>query len=193
MGHELASRPVENRGLSDAYLRDGYHRAQHDDSWPGCSLGQSCQIEAGPQYDGTAVLSGLKIARDDGYIGEFRWAFGIEDLIFGLGYSGPAVLGLWWMQGMFTPDENGFIWPTGARMGGHAICARGVRIVRLNRTQPPTIDNIDFDKSWIRLRNSWGRGWGKDGDCFITLKSMDTLLRDQGEAALITERFKVVR
>jgi hypothetical protein len=190
IGHELAARPLEIRGLTEKYLRDGYHRAQHLDPWAGCHLGRRCPVEPGPAYEGTAVLAGLKIAREDGHIGEFRWAFGIEDLVMALGRVGPAVLGVWWHRGMFEPDANGFIWPTGGKAGGHAICARGVRLIRIDRRKGFSWDNIDFDKSYVILRNSWGKPWGRNGDCYITLTALSSLLKDAGEAAIITERLR---
>lgn len=175
-------------GLTDQDLRSGYHRAQHLDPWEGCYLGSDCPFAPGPRYDGTAVLAGAKVAKERGFIDEYRWNFGMYDTAIALGFHGPAILGVWWKAGMERPDEAGFIWPTGARRGGHAVCARAVKIVRFDHHQPFTWDNTDLDKSYVTIRNSWGRGWGVDGDCYMTLRALDDLLAEQGESCVFMKR-----
>jgi hypothetical protein len=46
------------------------------------------------------------------------------------------------------------------------------------------LEEIDLDKSYARLHNSWGRGYGVGGDAFITLRGLDTLLQNDGEACV---------
>jgi hypothetical protein len=101
-----------------------------------------------------------------------------------LAYKGPAVLGINWHEGMWHPDADGFIHPTGSVVGGHAILARAVRIVWRNGHGPATMDNVDVQKSYVTLRNSWGRDWGLGGDCRITVLELNALLRDNGEACI---------
>lgn len=168
LGHELAARPAEFRGLDYGYLVNNvYHEAQKIDQWTGGSY-----PGAVPQYDGTSVLAGVKVLHKRGFFKSYRWAFGIDDLVLGLGHNGPAVLGINWYNGMSDPDANGFITPTGGISGGHAILARAVNV----------------KKGYITLRNSWGKSWGKDGDCYITIADMDKLLQERGEAVFLLNR-----
>lgn len=171
IGAELAARPSEITGLTNQYLKEAiYWQAQRDDPWDGGSY-----PGASPFYEGTAVLSGVKVAQGLGYFTSYRWSFSLDELILGIGYSGPAVLGLVWYEGMFKPDENDMIHVTGRVSGGHCICARGV----------------DIAKKRILLRNSWGSDWGINGDCWISFDDMDRLLHEQGEACFFLGRKKV--
>ncbi len=41
------------------------------------------------------------------------------------------------------------------------------------------------------MRNSWGRGWGVDGDCLISIEDLDRLLGEAGEACVPVRRVKL--
>jgi hypothetical protein len=158
--HELIARPTPVQGLTNDYARNVYKEAQKIDEWDG------------EDYEGTSVLAGMKVVKNLGWIDEFRWSFGLQELILGVGYNGPAVMGLNWYSDMFAPDEKGFIHASGSLQGGHCILCRGVSIKYKRFT----------------LHNSWGSDWGKNGDCFISFDDMDKLLKDQGEAAFFVGR-----
>ena len=148
--HELAARPhVVIASESDA--RDIYRAAQKIDEYPG---------EA---YDGTSVLAGAKIIAERYGMAEYRWAFGIEDLIRVLGYRGPCVLGINWYSGMENTDDAGFIRKSGSYLGGHAILARAVKVVFRDHDKAKTFANLNLEASYVTLRNSWGRAWGLEG------------------------------
>lgn len=179
--HELAARPkVIERDAS--FALQIYRRARQLDPWPG------------EDYSGTSVLAGVKAVQEvlnsEGrpLIREYRWAFGIQDVCKVLGYRGPVVLGIAWHYDMYFPKSNHFITPTGEQVGGHAIVANGVRIVKKNTALPATWDNVDLDKSWVRLHNSWGRDYGNGGDAYITVRDLDSLLKNDGEACIPTLR-----
>jgi hypothetical protein len=101
LGHELAARPAEVKGLSyDFLVENVYWEAQKSDPWHGGSY-----PGAVPVYHGTSVLAGVKRIKDLGYIKEYRWAFNIDDVLYGIGHNGPAVLGIPWhddIHGMMT-------------------------------------------------------------------------------------------
>jgi hypothetical protein len=157
LSHELIARPKEHLEIGETDALAFYHRAQQLDQWPG------------EDYDGTSVLAGLKAAKERGLITEYRWAFGLDDLILAVGYKGPAVIGIDWFEDMFDPDPQGYVTPTGDVAGGHAILVNGVSVT----------------KKHFRLRNSWGRSWGYPyGNCFIRWADMGKLLAAGGEAAI---------
>ncbi len=157
--HELAARPVV-RPTSEAEAMAIYRRAQVLDQWPG---------EA---YSGTSVIAGAQAVQERGGLGSYRWAFGLEDLILAVGYTGPAVLGVNWYTGMFNPGPDGYIRVTGSVAGGHAILCRGVSLKT---------------RSFL-LHNSWSRDWGQDGTCRISFDDLGRLLAEDGEACLPIER-----
>jgi len=153
--HEAAAEPVVVKKVTNKVARAIYKRAQQLDNYPG------------EDYEGTSVLGGAKACVEKGWFGSYRWAFGLEDLLLALSYAGPVVLGVNWYEGMDKPS-NGIIRVTGDLRGGHAILANG----------------IDVEKKLIRLHNSWGRNWGRRGECFISFKDLDRLLHEEGEACV---------
>ncbi len=159
--HELAAAPVKVPTDNEVGLRI-YREAQKIDQWPG---------EA---YSGTSVLAGAQVAKALGYIPEYRWAFGAQDVIDTVGTYGTCVLGMNWYQGMFGPDENGFLRPTGRVAGGHALVCLGVNL----------------RGEYVTLHNSWGRDWGVNGRARLAFPDLDRLLREDGDACVPVTRKK---
>lgn len=158
--HEAAAKPCVIAGITDQVAIALYYRAQDLDEWPG------------NDYFGSSVLGAMKAGMEKGWYSEYRWAFSETQLQFAVGYKGPAVLGIDWYPGMMAPDANGLIKATGTFEGGHAILCNGVNI----------------KKRLYRLHNSWGKSWGKDGECFISFDDMAKLLASQGEACIPVKR-----
>lgn len=155
--HEAIARPAKVKNVNSAVAIAVYKRAQQLDDYPG------------ENYSGTSILAGAKACVEREWYASYRWAFGLDDVILALGYKGPVVLGVnWYDEGMGRPDRNGMIRVTGKIDGGHAILATGVHIKR----------------KLIRLHNSWGPGYGINGDCFISFADLDRLLHEEGEACI---------
>lgn len=177
LSHELAARPkVVPTGPDVATAI--YRRAQQLDPWPG------------EDYEGTSVLAGVKAVQEmknqwgNAYIREYRWAFGVDDLILAVGYKGPAVLGVNWYSDMFDTDADGFLRVSGSHVGGHAILCNGFKVVKTNSALPISWDNLDRDKSYFKLHNSWGPDWGVAGVGKVTVNDMNRLLSERGEACI---------
>lgn len=186
--NELQARPAESRfggkDETDRFaVQEIYWPAQKTDPWEGGSY-----PGASPQYDGTSVLAGVKAAQRLGYFEEYRWSFGLEDLVIGIGRHGPAVLGLAWFDTNYEPGPDGFIRPEGNVVGGHAILARAVKIEWKNDRRLD-MDDVDLDRSYVTVRNSWGV-WGHkgSGDAYITLGHLSRWLAQQGEACFMVNR-----
>jgi hypothetical protein len=180
--HELAARPAVVPVDSILEILDGrliYWPAQREDYWPGGSY-----PGAEPQYEGTSVLAGMQVAKRLGFFKEFRWAFSLEDLVLAIGYKGPAVLGVNWYTGMFNTHADGFIKVQGSIGGGHAILAHSVKIVWKAGATTQTWADVDLNRSYIVLWNSWGPEWGTNGTAKISLTHMGRLLAEDGEAAI---------
>ena len=165
--HELVARPKVVTGVDGEFARRVYWEAQKTDPWEGGSY-----PGAAPFYEGTSVLAGIKTLYSMGYIKEYRWCFGLDDLVMSVGYKGPAILGIPWYEGMFNPWPCGHIHVSGPVMGGHAILCKGVNVK--NKT--------------FTLHNSWGHAWGNQGDALITWDEMERLLHESGEAVIPLSR-----
>lgn len=159
--HELSSSPKKVRGVTNFKALEIYMAAKRIDEWEG------------ENYDGTSVLAGVKVLKNQGYIREYRWAFGEEDLCLAVSWQGPAVIGIYWYESMYFPDEDGFLRfsKNDHPVGGHAI------------------EVVGYDTAGVyTLKNSWGSEWGKSGFCYMTKEDMNYLLRYQGEACIPTIR-----
>lgn len=153
--HEIAARPKVHP-VTEILARAIYTEAKKIDEWPG------------ENYDGTSVLAGMKIAQRMGFYGGYRWAFTLNDALTAISRHGPAVIGVWWHEGMVFPDKDGLIRPTGSKVGGHCILVKGVSVT----------------KKLIRLHNSWGPFWGAGGDAYMSWDDFGALLDDDGECAI---------
>lgn len=163
--HWLAAGPKtqpQARALRDGKPADPsniYKMAQKVDEW------------YGEGYDGTSVRAGAKVLKSHGYIESYHWAWTVEEVVQALLTLGPVVVGTNWTMGMFYPDDEGIIKPSGNVASGHAYL----------------LDGINTNKGLIRIKNSWGREWGRNGFAYISLDDMNTLIQANGEACIATE------
>lgn len=153
---ELGAKPKPVRlGNPTQYAFDLYKRCQQIDQWPG---------EA---YSGTSVIAGAQELTARGLLKEYRWAFGLDELVLAVGRTGPAVLGIPWYDSMYAAP-NGQVTVSGRLVGGHCILARGVSLK--TRT--------------VLLTNSWGTDWGNGGHARISFDDLGRLLNEGGEACI---------
>src|SRR3954466_15131758 len=158
---ELAADPVRVK-VTDATALALYHRAQQLDEWPG------------EQYEGTSVLAGAKAVQEQGHMAEYRWAFGVQDVLATLSAHGPVVIGVDWTRGMMDTDANGYIVPTGEVVGGHCTLLRGL---------------IRERGRWVCVgRQSWGLDWGLRGDFKLAADDLAVLLSNAGDACVPVRR-----
>ena len=135
-------------------------------------LAQTLDDTPGESYEGTSILAGVKAiqALFPEVATSYHWAFSVEELAQAISFIGPVVMGINWYSGMYTLDNGGYIHPTGARVGGHAILAKGV----------------DMEAKHFIMKNSWGNTWGLHGECYIHFSDMERLMRERGEACVPT-------
>jgi len=162
--HWLSAGPITQKksrigGKSPFDTNQLYNDAQKLDIWPG------------ENYDGTSVRAGAKVLQKAGYIKNYLWSWDLETTIHALLTSGPVVVGTWWYYDMFFPSKSGRISASGSKMGGHAYL----------------LDGVNVKKKLFRIKNSWGRNWGKNGFAYISFDDMEKLIIDQGEVCLSTE------
>ena len=139
-----------------------YCVGQRHDPWPG-----DC---TDPQYDGTTVRAALKGLKEAGLIREYRWAGDVDEVVRLLLVHGPVVVGSRWPDGFMEPDGNGRIRYTDDGAYGHAYVVNGVNTGR----------------GVVRVKNSWGRGWGDAGRAWLSIDDLDRLLAEpHAEAAVV--------
>lgn len=145
-----------------------YSRAKVLDEWPG------------EDYSGTSVLAGAKAVVEKGFMGSYRWAFGVEDVRSAVISEGPVVIGIPWRQGMYEAS-NGVVSVTGNVVGGHCLVLTGYN-PRARLVGQPGYHEI------FRWRNSWGLGYGLNGNAFIKIEDLAGLLYGGGEACVPQDR-----
>lgn len=134
-----------------------YNECQSRDPW------------AATPHDGTSTEMALKLLKEKGSITGYRWLSGGDQVIEWLDWYSPCIIGINWYDGMFYPDANGFIKPSGTVAGGHAI-----RLVQHS-----------ISRKAVRVVNSWGTGWGQGGRAWISEDDLKSLLAEDGEAVCI--------
>jgi hypothetical protein len=176
--HDLAASPKPASHITDAVAMELYNWARKLDEWPG------------EDYDGSSVLGATKAAVQLGYVGEYRWAFSVDDLVNAVATVGPAVIGSNWLANMFDPDSKGVLHVDGDVEGGHSYLVRGVIFPRSDGfIHAGGFPKIKSYGPMFRIRNSWGRSWGRNGDALMYASDLEYLLKDDGEAAITTVAF----
>jgi hypothetical protein len=136
-----------------------YQNAQRLDQWPGEE----------PSYYGTSALGAMRYLKNEGIVKEYRWCFGLDDVLDTLVQYGPVGIGVWWYSGMMSTDSRGYINPTGSQVGGHEVELHG----------------IDVSGEYVIGTNSWGLGWGQRGRFKLSWENLDRLLHEDGDAVTI--------
>ena len=158
--HWLEDGPVQQSGIPPIIKPfDIYKNAQKLDEW------------YGENYDGTSVRGAVKYLKNIGKVKSYYWAFDIQTLSETILKLGPVVVGTNWYNGMFYPNKNGLIKIGGQMVGGHAYLINGV----------------DTKTKQFRIKNSWGKSWGKGGHAFISFNDMSRLIKENGEICLAIE------
>ena len=164
--HELAAAPAAVKEVNNKLALDIFKDAQKVDEWPG------------ERYDGTSVLAGAKVVKFRGYMKEYRWAFGVIDALRAIGHFGPVVVGIPWYESMYEPRPSGLLEVSkDGQKNRHAILVRGVALQARLKGEPGQL-------SAVHLRNSWGKSWGVNGDCWLSIEDFEALLKDEGECCV---------
>jgi hypothetical protein len=149
----LSCTPIQTIVDTPAYEDNLYHEAQLVDEWPGTD------------YDGTSVRAGFQVLQTQGHLKNYVWAESEQDIFDFVATTGPVVMGTNWYDGMFDPDSDGFLRPTGDIAGGHAWLIYGIV------------------NDYYLMQNSWGP-WGiaNSGTAKIRRTDLARLLAEDGEA-----------
>lgn len=152
---------LEANPLCQQLPGDGIYRlAKYLDNWNG------------ENYEGTSVRAGAKVLGILKYIREYRWATTVTPVVNTILAVGPVVCGVDWHEGMMSPDAKGVIHATGEVVGGHAVL----------------LDGVSKPRRMVRVKNSWGTNWGRNGRAWLSFADLHDLLGSLGEACLGVER-----
>lgn len=170
--------PVLNQGKDGACVGYAFAAAtgQADQAERVYSIAKTLDAVPGEAYHGTSVLAGARAAKALNLIESYRWAFGIEDVVDTLRTTGPVVLGLYWRESMRRVSPGEPLRVAGADIGGHCTVAFAY---------DPACAVLDGQPG-VCIRNSWGTGWGTNGEAWITTANLAALLDRNGEACVIT-------
>lgn len=158
---------------ADATTADQWHDAR----WPADDCGSS----------GLGVAKAL---RERGLIDQYGHATTAEELCMLL-QTGPVLAGMPWYQAWFQPVGASALlddipdWQSSPVAGGHEVA-----ITALEKITTDEAGAIVYGQTILRVRNSWGPGWG-DAGCFRMSLAVYQALRDQID--LIQPRIDGVR
>ena len=132
-----------------------YRDAQKVDEFPGEE----------PEYYGTTVEAGYSVLFARNLVSdELQWATTIGQICQYINLYGPVVIGTNWYDAMMSPDELGYVKPSGLLSGGHCYLCYG-------------FDAIEQDLHFI---NSWGTTYGIDGKFKMKFNDFQKLLNRGG-------------
>lgn len=120
-----------------------------------------------PDDTGSSGLGAAKALKTMGLASGYTHAFSLAALKSAL-QSGPAMLGIIWLNSMFDPNSDGTLTvdKKSGLAGGHEIVCAG------------------WDGSYFRLDNSWGASWGDSGSCHVHGEDLQWLLSQQGDVTV---------
>lgn len=157
---------------------DATHRDQwHDTAWPD----QDC---------GSSGLGAAKALRGRGLIDQYGHATTAEELCRDL-QTGPVLMGLPWHEAFFQPTGTHALlddiagWQDSPVAGGHEVCITALEHV----TYRPDCD-LDYARTILRARNSWGASWADAGEFRLSLALYQAL---RSEVDLVQPRLDAAR
>ena len=141
--------------------------------FPPAKFFEQCKLIDGlpENAQGTTIRAGANVAKRLGLISEYRWAKTVDEIVDALIIFGPVIAGTVWRSDM-NAGPDGIMRNSGKSYGGHAY----------------VINGVDIDKQTFRIKNSYGKKWGKNGYGFLSFKDMEDLLKEGGTICVPFEK-----
>jgi hypothetical protein len=120
-----------------------------------------------PDDTGSSGLWSMKLLQRKGLISGYQHMFSLNAVLATL-VERPVSVGTWWYESMEYPAADHLIEvsPGSACVGGHQYLLVGQ----------------DPGRRRVRVRNSWGRGYGDDGYVDMSWDTLARLLAEDGDA-----------
>jgi hypothetical protein len=185
--NEDEARAEHRRPVTHRYdCRWLWHEARLHDEFPD-------NDDLGDDDQGTTVRAACEILRNEGHvlvsngkdqpvseqegITTYRWATTVDQIRSSLAADTPVSIGVNWYSAFDRPQQRDGEWwlaedgkeDLGPIRGGHCVCLYGA----------------SDQRQAFHLKNSWGRDYPL---VWLPYATMERLLREQGEAALVTDR-----
>lgn len=143
------------RELTEADAVRAYSRASETDPFPGTYP---------PDDGGSDGLDACKAGVEFGWLSGYTHAFGLDECLRALTLS-PVMIGVPWYSSMFKPVA-GILSVSGSVAGGHEVALTGIK------------------NGKVRVQNSWGPTWGKNGCAWLLFADLDRLLQENGDVTV---------
>lgn len=123
------------------------------------------------QENGSTTRSLAKTLKASGRLDTYAFGASIDEAIQWILTKGPVLFGTDWYTGMFNPDTQGLIRPTGVAEGGHMYLATG----------------YNSETKLIEFLNSWSDEWGLKGYFYMHKEDAVKVFANQGEILVAVE------
>ncbi len=173
--HFIHCAPIGHKGFLDPYdlyreivLLDEY--ASNDE--------EANEQDIQKLQGGSSGTGAARALEKRGLLKEYVWGRKASEVVAWLLTRGPVMFGSNWYSGMFEPNREGYIKPTGTVVGGHQYLFNGV----------------DLRQGLVRGINSWGPAWNpsaklcRPGHFVMSIEVMERLLKEDGDAVSAVER-----
>lgn len=139
----------------------------------GHAIYYECKVIDGQpkQENGTSVRSGAQAMQNRKKLTSYAFAKDVATAEAWVRTKGPIVVGSNWLNAMFKPDANGYVFPTGGLAGGHEYLWNGV---------------LDSERAYL-FTNSWGETFGLGGQFKMYATDFLTIYLDGGECCAAVE------
>lgn len=135
--------------------------------------------------DGASILAGALHARDSGRMDGFRWAWSIDDLAAAVVTTGPAVIGIPWLEDMYDVPPDGVVRVGGDLVGGHALLIDEYHPARRVTGRAGRVRGFGW-------HNSWSDDYGRRGRAFIAADDLAGLIAGYAELCVPVGRKRIV-
>ena len=121
--------------------------------------------------EGCTLVHATEYLVNKGIVKKDFWTNDAQEVVTFIGGIAPVLMSIPWYEKMNDPAKDGKLTCKGDPIGFHAVLAF----------------RYDGLKNKVFLRNSWGKSWGLDGNCYVTMYDLTRLMNKGGLACALVE------